>query len=185
VLGVLKAGGGWLPLDPKYPRERLAFMLEQTRVPVVLTQERLLGTLPEHEARVVCLDRDQPAVAVHGEGNPANGLRPECVAYVIYTSGSTGRPKGVMISHRSLSNLAAAQVKRFGLRPEDRVLQFFSLNFDGSVWEIAMALAAGAALHLASQEDLLPGPPLLEVLRRRRITCVTLPPSALAGLGGE
>ncbi|MCP4662120.1 MAG: AMP-binding protein, partial [bacterium] len=185
VLGVLKAGGGWLPLDPQYPRERLAFMLEQTRVPVVLTQERLLGTLPEHQARVVCLDRDRPAGPVHGEGNPLNGLRPECVAYVIYTSGSTGRPKGVMISHRSLSNLAAAQVERFGLRPEDRVLQFFSLNFDGSVWEIAMALAAGAALHLASQEDLLPGPPLREVLSDRRITCMTLPPSALAGLGGE
>ncbi|MCP4662613.1 MAG: AMP-binding protein, partial [bacterium] len=178
VLGVLKAGGGWLPLDPQYPRERLAFMLEETRVPVVLTQERLLGTLPEHEAGVICLDRDQPAVAIHGEGdfpfvplrgNPVNGLRVECVAYVIYTSGSTGRPKGVMITHRNLSNLAAAQVERFGLRPEDRVLQFFSLSFDGSVWEIAMALAAGAALHLASQEDLFPGPPLLEVLSGRRI----------------
>ncbi|MCP4661388.1 MAG: amino acid adenylation domain-containing protein, partial [bacterium] len=182
VLGVLKAGGGWLPLDPQYPRERLAFMLEETRVPVVLTQERLLGTLPEHEAQVVCLDR---AVAVHGEGNPVDGVRPECVAYVIYTSGSTGRPKGVMITHRNLSNLAAAQAERFGLRPADRVLQFFSLSFDGSVWEIAMALAAGAALHLASQEDLLPGPPLLEVLNGRRITCITLPPSALAGLGVE
>ncbi|MCP4660904.1 MAG: AMP-binding protein, partial [bacterium] len=107
---------------------------------------------------------------------------PDQAAYLIYTSGSTGRPKGVVVPHRGLGNLATAQLALFGLRPEDRILQFSSLNFDASVWEIAMALAVGATLCLAPAERLLPGSPLRELLDERRITCVTLPPSALAVL---
>ncbi|MCP4661505.1 MAG: amino acid adenylation domain-containing protein, partial [bacterium] len=112
-----------------------------------------------------------------------SSVTPENAAYVIYTSGSTGRPKGVVVVHRGLSNLAAAQRRLFALGPRDRILQFFSLSFDASVWEIAMTLSVGATLHLAPQGALLPGPPLLEFLRGRRITTASLPPTALAVLG--
>ncbi|MCP4657761.1 MAG: AMP-binding protein, partial [bacterium] len=183
ILGILKAGGAWLPLDPGYPRERLAFMMTDTHVGVVLTQEHLLGVLPEHEAHVVCLDSDWPTVAGGSATRLPSGVTPENAAYVIYTSGSTGRPKGVVVVHRGLSNLAAAQRRLFALGPRDRILQFFSLSFDASVWEIAMTLPVGATLHLAPQGALLPGPPLLEILRGRRITTASLPPSALAVLG--
>ncbi|MCP4571771.1 MAG: amino acid adenylation domain-containing protein, partial [bacterium] len=207
----LNAGGAWLPLDPEYPRERLAFMVADARPGVILTRERLVDALPDDGAQVVCLDsartgwqgQTTPAVARTTsrcvEVPQASGVKkfalvcPDRVtdsaaqhpAYVIYTSGSTGRPKGVVVSRRGLSNLTAAQIRLFGLRPEDRVLQFASLNFDASVAETATALAVGASLHLASPERLLPGSPLVETLRQQEITCVTLPPSALAVLEGE
>ncbi|MCP4659524.1 MAG: AMP-binding protein, partial [bacterium] len=207
ILGILAAGGAWLPLDPRYPRERLAFMVEDAGLPVILTQERLVDALPEHAARVLCLDSaregwPETSMGWQGQTTPAvtrttsrsvkmpqaSGVKkfalvcPDQAAYLIYTSGSTGRPKGVVVPHRGLGNLATAQIELFGLRPGDRVLQFSSLNFDASVWEIAMALSVGATLCLAPPERLLPGSPLRELLDERRITCVTLPPSALAVL---
>ncbi|MCP4657721.1 MAG: AMP-binding protein, partial [bacterium] len=199
----LNAGGAWLPLDPEYPRERLAFMVADARPGVILTRERLVDALPDDGARVVCLDsaragwqgQTTPTVARTTSRSvelpQASDVKkfalvcPDQPAYVIYTSGSTGRPKGVVVSHRGLANLTTAQIRLFGLRPEDRVLQFASLNFDASVAETATALAVGASLHLASPERLLPGSPLVETLRRQEITCVTLPPSALAVLEGE
>jgi amino acid adenylation domain-containing protein len=104
LLGILKAGGAYVPLDPEYPKERVAFMLEDTKASVLLTQERLLGDLPEPDGRVICLDRDWAAIAEESEGNPESGVTAENLAYVIYTSGSTGKPKGVMIQHASLVN---------------------------------------------------------------------------------
>ncbi|MCP4661131.1 MAG: AMP-binding protein, partial [bacterium] len=101
ILGVLKAGGACLPLDPGYPRERLAFMLEDARARVLLTEESLLGSLPEHQARVVCLDADRSAFAGHSAANPIVPGAAANLATLIYTSGSTGRAKGVAIAHRS------------------------------------------------------------------------------------
>ncbi|HEX2053674.1 MAG TPA: amino acid adenylation domain-containing protein [Actinomycetota bacterium] len=104
LLGVLKAGGAYLPLDPAYPKERLAFKLADARAPVLLTQQRLLGHLPASAAKVVCLDVDRQIAAKESGENPISGATAENLAYVIYTSGSTGTPKGVMIEHRSLVN---------------------------------------------------------------------------------
>ncbi|MCP4654590.1 MAG: amino acid adenylation domain-containing protein, partial [bacterium] len=185
ILGILKAGGAWLPLDPEYPRERLAFMAADAGVRTILTRKRFLGSLPEREAEVICLDSERAAVAAESTARIASPTTAEHPAYVIYTSGSTGRPKGVVVKHRGLANLVAAQIRCFELRSGDRLLQFASLNFDASVSEIAMALAAGASLHLAPRERLLPGPPLLKLLREQEITCITLPPSALTVLEAE
>ncbi|MCP4658007.1 MAG: amino acid adenylation domain-containing protein, partial [bacterium] len=185
ILGILKAGGAWLPLDPEYPRERLAFMVADTRLDLILTQERLRDALPDDRIRVVRLDSEWDVVAGENRAAVAGRATAKHPAYVIYTSGSTGRPKGVVVSHRGLSNLTTAQIRLFGLRPDDRILQFASLNFDASVAEIVTALAVGASLHLAPPERLLPGSPLVETLRQQAITCVTLPPSALAVLEGE
>ncbi|HYO14551.1 MAG TPA: amino acid adenylation domain-containing protein, partial [Thermoanaerobaculia bacterium] len=181
LLGVLHAGGAFLPLDPGYPRERLELMFADARPRVVLTLERLLPGLPESAATVLCLDRDQESPALAGEGM-AGGADLDNLAYVIYTSGSTGRPKGVGVTHRGLVNLCAAQLQIYGTGPQDRVLQFASPSFDASVAEITIALVAGAELRLADRDSLLPGPPLLALLCDRGITNVTLPPSALAAL---
>ncbi len=178
LLGVLRAGGAYLPLDPTYPRERLAYMLEDARPRVLLTLERLRGAVPPSEATVLILDEPREGA---GDENPVL-VDGENLAYVIYTSGSTGRPKGAGLTHRGLANLANAQLEAFGTRPDDRVLQFASLSFDASIFEITMAWGAGAAIHLATRDELLPGPPLARILGERGITNATLPPSALATL---
>ena len=189
VLGILKAGAAYVPLDPAYPRERLAFMVEDARIPVLLTEERLLDCLPGAAATTLLLDAGESGL---GDLDGFGGARAErlpgvatldSLAYLIYTSGSTGRPKGVMIHHRGWSNLAAAQRRLFGVGPGDRVLQFASLNFDASAWEIAMAFGAGATLVLGSRERRLAGEELTALLKES--TAALLPPTVLATLSPE
>ena len=185
LLGVLKAGGAYVPIDPAYPHERLAFMLEDSCVPVLLTQTQLVELFPQHRARVVCLDRDIEKIASHSSDNPSSSVTPDNLAYVIYTSGSTGKPKGVLLAHRGLCNLATAQIQLFGVQPDSRVLQFASFSFDASVSEVFMAIVSGATLVLALRDSLMPGPGLIGLLHKEAITTVTLPPSVLAVLPAE
>ncbi|MEH1889739.1 MAG: amino acid adenylation domain-containing protein [Nostoc sp.] len=180
LLGILKAGGAYVPLDPDYPTERLRFMLEDAQVSVLLTQQRLIDRLPEHQANLVCLDEVWEQIAQNNQDNPTSGVRAFHLANVIYTSGSTGKPKGVMVEHKGLCNLAQAQIQTFGLTSDSRILQFASLSFDASIWEVVMAWGSGATLYLGTKESLLLGIPLIERLRDYSITHVTLPPSALA-----
>ncbi|MFL5804695.1 MAG: amino acid adenylation domain-containing protein [Roseiflexaceae bacterium] len=190
LLGILKAGGAYVPLDPAYPAERLAFMLEDAQVAALVTQEDLLSRLPWDSAgisrrAVVCLDRDRASIAAAPAENLASGATPANLAYVIYTSGSTGRPKGAQVEHRGIGNLAAAQVRAFGISLDSHILQFSSLSFDASLFEIVMALLSGATLYLAPQEVLLPGPALIQLLRDHAITTLTISPSVLAALPME
>src|SRR5262249_47189476 len=127
LVGILKAGGAYLPLDPSYPPERLAFMLEDAKAPMLVTQSALLDRLPPYEARIVQLDADWPVIATCPGTVPATALEPHNTAYVIYTSGSTGTPKGVAVTHRGIPDMAAAQIDRFALTSKDRLLQFASL----------------------------------------------------------
>ncbi|MGI9308089.1 MAG: amino acid adenylation domain-containing protein, partial [Gammaproteobacteria bacterium] len=127
----------------------------------------------------ICLDRDTAEIAAQPETNPDVKVGAHDLAYVIYTSGSTGKPKGVMIEHQGVCNLAEAQYQCFGLGPGDRMLQFASISFDASIFEIVMGLQVGAAMVMAPQDDLLPGPPLLDLLEKHAVTAVTLPPTAL------
>jgi len=182
LLGVLKAGGAYVPIDPAYPSERIAYMLDDSRLPVLLTQQKLVASLPKHQARVVCLDVNGEEISIASELSPITGVTPESFAYVIYTSGSTGKPKGVKVAHQGLCNLATAQIKLFDVQPNSRILQFASFSFDASISEIVMALCAGAALFLGTREELQPGQPLLRLLQEQRITHATLVPSALAVL---
>ena len=175
------AGGAYLPLDPRYPVERLAYMLSDAKVKVLLTQEAL-GHLPPSGASVVQLDADWPAIAKRPDTLPVSGVDADHLAYVIYTSGSTGRPKGVMTSHRGIMNLADAQLARLPLEETDRILQFASISFDAAVWDMVMSWRVGAALVLAEAHDLMPGEPLRDLLLRQRITTALLPPAALAAL---
>jgi amino acid adenylation domain-containing protein len=186
LLGVLKAGGAYLPVDPAYPQERRAYMLEDSGARVVITQRSLADALPASDAAVLVIDEIDFAADVE---TPAGAVRidpsPDSLAYVIYTSGSTGRPKGVMVPHAGVVNLALAQIDAFRISPESRVLQFASFSFDAAVSEVLTALLAGARLHLAPQDALMPGDPLATTLREEAITVVTLPPSAAAVMPDE
>ncbi len=148
LLGILKAGGAYVPLDPEYPRERLGFMLEDARVSVLLTEERLLEKLPASEARVCCLDSDWAEIGLGDESNLKSGVLADNPCYVIYTSGSTGRPKGVLITHLSLVERVLTFSRLFLLDASHRQLQFVSLGFDVMGEEVFPTLNSGASILL-------------------------------------
>jgi amino acid adenylation domain-containing protein/non-ribosomal peptide synthase protein (TIGR01720 family) len=186
-LAVAKAGAAYLPVDPDYPPERIAFMLDDARPVLVLTLAELSNELRSPEG-VPVLALDNPATRSAMQAMPeraptdADRLQPLVLAhpaYVIYTSGSTGRPKGVVVSHAGLASFSAAEVDHFAVRPGDRVLQFSSPSFDASVLELCMSLPAGAALVVPPPGPLL-GATLGEVLEQREVTHALVPPSALA-----
>ena len=154
LLGILKAGGAYVPLDPSYPNERLAFMLNDSQMPVLLTQQKLLSKLPEHGAYVVCLDADWGVISLESKDNPVDGIKPSNLAYVIYTSGSTGKPKGVLVPHKGLLNLVFWHQRAFEVTSSDRATQLAGTAFDASVWELWPYLAAGARLYLVGSEFL-------------------------------
>jgi amino acid adenylation domain-containing protein len=152
LLGVLKAGGVYLPLDPAYPKQRIGFMLEDSKAPVLLTQKGLIQELPEHRARVICLDSDGEAIARESAENPPSTARSENLAYIIYTSGSTGQPKGVLVSHGSIAEHCRDAERYYELQPTDRVLQFASMSFDLSLEQILPTLIVGARLVVVGRE---------------------------------
>ncbi|GAA5609547.1 non-ribosomal peptide synthetase [Streptomyces platensis] len=182
MLGVLKAGGAFVPLDPAYPADRLDFMSRDAELSLLLTSSTAQRQLPRLAVRSILLDEQTEALDRHSTEPVSSGVRPDNLAYVIYTSGSTGRPKGALITHDGLVNSCLAQQDAFGTGPEDRVLQWASPSFDASVFEVFLALGAGAALCLAPQEEVIPGPGLVDLLARESISCLVMAPSALAAL---
>jgi non-ribosomal peptide synthetase component F len=185
LIGILKAGAAYLPLDPDYPQERLQFMLEDSQVSLLLTQSSLIDKLPNHQAKTVFLAEIWQEIKPMNWENLTGKVTASNLANVIYTSGSTGKPKGVMVEHQGLCNLALAQIETFAVSSQSRVLQFASFSFDACISEVLMALGAGATLYLASKDNLMPGLPLIKQLRDNKITHITLPPSALAVLPWE
>lgn len=175
VLAVHKAGGAYLPLDPQHPRERLAFMIEDCGCSLVLTQQRLAESLASTGIRQLRIDTDWPQAAYENTENLPGVAEAEHLAYVIYTSGSTGKPKGVMIDHRALTNYAAAVIVGYGVKREDRVLQFAALSFDASVMEIFQTLCCGATLVLRSEEMIATPSAFWRACRDWQLTVVELP----------
>ena len=173
ILGTLKAGASCLPLDPSYPRERLAFMLNDAGNPVVLSQRRLSANLPENCARVVCLDTDWEEIARSSDENPRIAVTSESWIYVIYTSGSTGTPKAVCMPHRALVNLVDWHLT--ATTRSARTMQFASLNFDVSFQEIFSTFAAGACLFLVRDSVRFDIPALGRVIDENRIERFHLP----------
>jgi amino acid adenylation domain-containing protein len=179
LLGILKAGGAYVPLDPDYPVERLAFMLEDVRAPVVLTQSRLAHVLPEHGARVVQLDSEREAIAQQETDNLNVEVWEESLAYVIYTSGSTGRPKGAMNTHRGICNRLLWMQDEYGLSASDSVLQKTPYSFDVSVWEFFWPLITGARLVGARPGGHQDSGYLVRLVAEQRITTLHFVPSML------
>ncbi|MET0400464.1 MAG: amino acid adenylation domain-containing protein [Longimicrobiaceae bacterium] len=191
LLGVLAAGGAYVPLDPQLPRERLAFLVEDAGIAVLLTQERLFAGLPGSAAAdVVFLDADRERIDAAPDTAPESGVHPENAAYVIYTSGSTGRPKGVVVPHRALAGYTGTAREAYGIGPDDAVLQFASISFDASAEEIFPALVSGARLVLRTEEMLDSPAAFLGACREWGITVLDLPTAywhelAAGAAGGE
>ena len=177
ILGTLKAGGAYLPLDPAYPQERLRFMLEDSRATVLLTQQRLLENLPTHAARIICLDGTDAVLEEQSEENPVSNVKPENLAYLIYTSGSTGRPKGVAIEHRSAVAFLHWVKTVFSAQQLAGVMFSTSICFDLSIFELFAPLSIGGKVILCENALQLPALRLAD-----EVTLINLVPSALAEL---
>jgi len=179
LLGVLKAGCAYVPLDPNQPPERLAFLLEDTKAPLVLTEQRFVERLRTRQARTVLFEQ------VAAEGNrrlaapPPIEVDPGQLAYIIYTSGSTGQPKGVLIEHRGVVNFVRAFSRVLAIDADSRVLHLFSPSSDGSISDIFSALANGACLVVADGELIRAPDGLEKFLQQQRVTVATLTPSML------
>jgi amino acid adenylation domain-containing protein len=173
ILGILKAGGTYVPLDPAYPKERLAFMLEDTRTPVLLVQQRLIEHLPEHQARVVRVDGDWELIAQENDANPANGATADHLAYVIYTSGSTGEPKGIAIPQRAINRLVC-NTNYIEITPNDRMALASNSAFDAATFELWGALLRGARLVGISREVALSPRDLAAEIRAQGISVMFL-----------
>ena len=186
LLGVLKSGGVFVPLDPAYPKQRLSFMVADAGLEIILTQESLAPSFEDHELEnpetnpkrsnptVLVMDRDWNNVAKEGYPYPLSKVSQENLAYVIYTSGSTGKPKGVMISHGALAACIASLITVYEIEPTDRILQFASISFDASLEEIFGALTQGAALVLRDDSVLAPQD-VLRLCRLMNTTVLDLP----------
>lgn len=175
LLAILKAGGAYVPLDPTYPQQRLASMLMDAKVPVILTSSAQLDILPKHESQVVCLDADWMLIDQESEENPIHQTKTENLAYLIYTSGSTGTPKGVMIQHQSLVNYTKIACLEFGLKASERVLQFASISFDAAAEEIFPCLVCGGTLVLRTDDMLSSTSEFLLQCQNWGITVLDLP----------
>jgi amino acid adenylation domain-containing protein len=176
LLAVLKAGGAYIPLDPSFPKDRLSFMLEDSRAAVLITQESLLATAPVSNAITVCLDRLSHVKNREMIGTPRNAVHSQSRAYVIYTSGSTGTPKGVEVLHRSLTNFLASMQREPGLNASDRLLAVTTPSFDIAGLELYLPLISGARLVVAPKFAVTDGAILARMLEDERITVMQATP---------
>ncbi len=188
LYAILKAGGAYVPLDPNYPKDRLECMLEDSRVPVILVQKRLVDILPRDNVQVLFLDEllsNSGSLLQPGDDTNNIDNNPECItqagnmAYVIFTSGSTGRPKGVMNSHRAICNRLLWMQDEYNLTSADVVLQKTPFSFDVSVWEFFWPLLTGARLVVARPEGHRDSAYLVEVIREHGVTTLHFVPSML------
>ncbi|MBG1260771.1 non-ribosomal peptide synthetase, partial [Nostoc commune] len=174
LLAVLKAGAAYIPLDPAYPQERLGFILQDAQISILLTQNRLLNSLPENPAEILCIDKHIDNLESE---NPLVKVYPNQLAYLIYTSGSTGTPKGVQILHRGLTNFLNAMAKMPGLTAKDTLLAVTTLAFDIAALEIFLPLIVGASLVLVPREVTLDGVQLAAAIEKHQITVMQATPA--------
>lgn len=177
VLGILKAGGVYVPLDPAYPAERLSFLLQDAQVSVLLTRQQFLTKLPSHEATVLCLDTAWESIARQDVTNPLPVAGVENAAYVIYTSGSTGRPKGVVIEGRSMTNLCCWYKRSSHITESSVVLLMIPSGVDASIKNMLTPLIVGGQLVLASADSYYDAAELLNTIASRKVTVVNSAPS--------
>ncbi|WP_242198389.1 MULTISPECIES: non-ribosomal peptide synthase/polyketide synthase [unclassified Pseudomonas] len=179
LLAVLKAGGAYVPLDPEYPQERLAYMIEDSGITLLLSQQSLLAVLPVERIQVIALDQPASWLAGYSSASPDSGVHALNLAYVIYTSGSTGKPKGAGNSHRALVNRLCWMQQAYELTASDAVLQKTPFSFDVSVWEFFWPLMTGARLVVAAPGEHREPARLIETIGRHAITTLHFVPSML------
>lgn len=174
MLGVMKAGAAFVPIDPEYPRERISHLLHDSGAFAVLTTDELQSSLPAYDGIVLALDRDEAKINAQSAEESTTFVAPEDPAYVIYTSGSTGKPKGVVVSHTSIVNHVTAFAATYEIADTDRVLQFASTSFDVALEEIFPTLYAGATLVIRPRE-LMSARTFSEYVASTRLTVLNIP----------
>jgi len=177
LLGVLKAGAAYVPLDPAYPKDRIAFIADDAELGLLLTQENLVEQLPTHSAQVVRIDADWPSIALESGEAPDIDVQGENLAYVLYTSGSTGKPKGVQLEHRGVVNFLNAMRNQPGLTPDDVLLAVTTLSFDIAGLELFLPLTTGARVVLATRDQAIDGAQLLRLLQESGISVMQATPA--------
>ncbi|MBD2163794.1 amino acid adenylation domain-containing protein [Calothrix membranacea FACHB-236] len=178
LLGILKAGGAYIPLDPTYPQDRLEFMLEDSQMPIIVTQKHLIEQLPSLDTRqVVCIDTDWAVISQYTQENIDTRVTSENLAYTIYTSGSTGTPKGVQITHRSVVNLLNSMQREPGLTAEDTLLAITTISFDMAVPDLYLPLVVGARIKLMARQVASDAAELAKVLSEPEVTFVQATPA--------
>jgi amino acid adenylation domain-containing protein len=177
LLGILKAGAAYVPMDPGYPKERLQYILEDSKASVVLTQESLVDALPSFAGKVICLDKDWAKIARECETNLVSKVNPDNLAYVLFTSGSSGKPKGVEISHRAVVNFLNSMREVPGMTAQDTLLSVTTLSFDIFGLEIWLPLTSGAKVVIASEEVARDGKGLATLMRLSGATVMQATPS--------
>ena len=177
ILGILKAGGAWLPIDPLHPRARQQPVFKDAGVPFLLTETSIAAELPEHQAKTVLLDDDWEAISRCSTANSRNLSSSSDLAYVMYTSGSTGHPKGVMITHANLCNYVRAMRGPLGVAENDIYLHTASIAFSSSVRQLLVPLTCGAAVAIATLDEVRQPLSLFETIKQRRVTILDIVPS--------
>ena len=181
TLGILKAGAAYVPLDPTYPRERLAYMMQDAGISLVITEKIFESFIKScHPVETLLLDKDLQTISSFPEHNLDLKLNLDDLAYVIYTSGSTGKPKGVLVPHRGLPNVAHYQIELFAISPNMRCLQCGSINFDITALELYGPLIAGATIYIASQEKRTAPLQLQQYIIQHAIQVIVITPSVLS-----
>lgn len=177
ILGILKSGGTYLPLDPNYPQERLSFILQDSGTQLVLTQSNLSGFLPENEIQTICIDQNWQEISTFSTENPEKISSPDNLAYIIYTSGSTGKPKGVMITHSNVYHFVKIASSALDIHPKDKYLQTASIAYALSVRQLMVPISLGAALVMATSEEIRDPLALFELIKEQNVTLMDMVPS--------
>ena len=185
IMGIMKSGAAYLPINPTYPEERIDFILEEISPPVAVTESGVDEIFASAETDLLRLDADRPVIDKQPETRPDADVQPGHLAYMVYTSGSTGRPKGVMIEHRNVTALAATLGPSFGVEADDRVSQFVSETFDATIWEFAMTFTEGATLVLLPSGRAPLGLELGRYLRDEKVSVASLPPAVVPDIPQE
>ncbi|MBD2360533.1 amino acid adenylation domain-containing protein [Anabaena minutissima FACHB-250] len=179
ILAIIKVGGAYLPLDPSYPQDRLAFMLTDAQLQLLLVQPHLIHELPPHQAQVISINNDSEEFADYSQANPDSPVELENAAYIIYTSGSTGKPKGAINTHKGLCNRLLWMQDAYQLKECDRVIQKTPFSFDVSVWEFFWTLFTGATLVIAKPGGHQDASYLVQLINQQQITTLHFVPSML------
>ncbi len=177
LLGIHKAGGAYLPMDPVFPKERLAFMLEDAKVNIILSESMLAETLPQNDAKVICLDVEKDTISQFSSEKPNRNYNGHNLAYLIYTSGSTGNPKGVQIEQRALINFLLSMEIKTGICEKDALLAVTTLSFDIAGLEMYLPLICGAKVVIAKRDEVSDGSALIEIINQQNITIMQATPA--------